>query len=81
VSQLSNRWRAGWLAGGGVVVVAAGLLLDITARARRIAREAEQITASLDRATENTAVLFELTTTNLRLDQAARRLRELRRAG
>lgn len=80
VSAISNRWRAGWAAGGGVVLIAAGLLLEITARAKRIAREAEEITAALDKATENSAVLFELTATNLALDRAARRLSELRGA-
>lgn len=57
-----------------MVVIAAGLLLEITARAKRIAREANDIKSALDKATENSAALFELTATNLSLDRAERAL-------
>ena len=78
MGSTSKVWRAGWVAGGGVVAVAAGLLLEITARARRIADQAEEIAATLERSHANTTALFDLTQTNDALQATADRLRALR---
>ncbi len=72
----SGRWTLGWSAGGAVVLVAAGLLLELIARGRKITRQAREIEAALDAARANTDALFELTTTNSTLQRAAEALRE-----
>jgi anti-sigma-K factor RskA len=72
-------WVIGWLIGAAVVVVAVILLLAIIALARRIVRQAAEITAALDGARENTNVLFDLATTNLALDRITRGLERARK--
>jgi hypothetical protein len=62
-------WTAGWVAGGAVVVVAAGLLLAIIGLARRIARQADEIAESLQATRGNTAPLFDLVGVNDHLDR------------
>ncbi|WP_141137578.1 hypothetical protein [Blastococcus mobilis] len=62
-------WKAGWWAGGSVVVVAAGLLLAIIGLARRIARQADEIAAALEGTHANTAPLFDLVHVNGHLDR------------
>lgn len=74
----SNPWVVGWLLGGGVVAIAASVLLTIIGLARRIVRQAGEIEAAIDDARDNTTVLFDVTTTNLALDRTARGLRDLR---
>ena len=71
-------WVIGWVLGAAVAVIAAVLLLVIIALARRIVRQAEEITAALDGARENTSPLFEVTKTNLAADQIARGLQSVR---
>jgi hypothetical protein len=78
VVALSTWWVVGWIVGGAVVVVAAVLLLAIIALGRRIARQADDITRALDGAREHTAPLFDLTATNLSIDQITRGLRAVR---
>jgi hypothetical protein len=51
--RMPNPWVTGWIAGAGVVAIAGGLLLEITARGNRIAAQARDITEGLDRAREN----------------------------
>jgi hypothetical protein len=74
-------WLIGWVIGAAVVVVAALLLLAIIALARRIVRQAGEITAALEGAREHTAPMFDLTRTNLELDRIARGLAEARKRG
>jgi hypothetical protein len=78
---VSSWWIVGWV--GGVVVVAAVavLVLAITALAQRIVRQAEDITAALDGARENTAPLFEVRRTNSAIDRITRGLRSVRTGG
>ncbi len=71
-------WVIGFVLAGAVVLVAAGLLLAIIGLGRRIVRQAEEIVAALDGARANTAPLFDVTRTNLALDQIARQLRAVR---
>ncbi len=73
-----NAWVTGWAAGAGVVVVAAGLILEITARGNRIAAQAREITRSLEQARENAAPLFELSETSATLDRITSSLRAAR---
>lgn len=67
-------WIVGWALGAAVVLVAALLILAIIALARRIVRQAGEITAALEGARANTAPLFDLTRTNLALDRIHRGL-------
>lgn len=78
MGRTPTPWIIGWGAGAGVVAIAAGLLLEITARGNRIAAQAREITAGLDRARENAAPLFELSETSASLDRVTRSLRTLR---
>jgi hypothetical protein len=71
LSSASVRWKVGWCLGGAVVVVSAGLLLTIIGYARRIARQADEITAALEATRANTAPLFDLVRTNGHLDRIA----------
>lgn len=75
---LSTWWLAGWAIGAAVVLIAALLLLAIIALGRRIAAQAADITAALDGARDNTAALFDVTRTNLALDQITRDLTVVR---
>ena len=75
---VSSGWIIGWAVGALVVVIAAALLLVIIALGRRIARQADEITAALDGARENTSPLFEVKRTNLAADRIARGLRTVR---
>jgi hypothetical protein len=78
LSSASVRWKLGWSAGGAVVVISAGLLLTIIGYARRIARQADEITAALEATRENTAPLFGLVQLNDLLDRIAAPLQEQR---
>jgi hypothetical protein len=71
-------WIVGWAIGAAVVLVAAVLLLTIIGLARRIIRQAGEITAALEGARDNTAPLFDLTRTNLALDRIHRGLAQTR---
>jgi hypothetical protein len=71
----SERWRIGWVAGAGVAAVASALLIELNIRARRIGSQADEIAQSLERAARQTTPLFDLASTNLRLDRAARAAR------
>ena len=75
---LSEWWYVGWGIGLVVVLIAALLLITIILLGRRIVRQAEEITAALDGARENTSPLFEVTKTNLAADQIARGLQSAR---
>lgn len=75
---MPNPWVTGWIAGAGVVAIAGGLLLEITARGNRIAAQAREITDGLDRAREHAAPLFELSETSATLDRVTHALRAAR---
>jgi hypothetical protein len=77
-AALSQWWYVGWGVGLVVVLIAAVLLLAIIALGRRIARQADDITQALDGTRENTSPLFDVTHTNLALDQITRGLRTVR---
>ncbi len=75
---LSTWWVVGWVVGVVVVLIAAALLLAIIALGRRIIRQANDITAALDGTRENTTALFDVTKTNLAIDQITRGLAAVR---
>lgn len=77
---LSSWWIVGWAVGGGVVLIAAVLLLTIIALGRKIVRQAGEITASLDGARENTDPLWEVKQTNLAIDRITKGLAAAREA-
>lgn len=81
VAALSQWWYVGWVVGVVVILIAAVLLLTIIALGRRIARQADDITRALDGARENTLPLYEVTRTNLAVDQITRGLRTVRTGG
>jgi hypothetical protein len=74
---LSAWWIVGWVAGVVVVAAVAVLVLTITALAGRIASQADEITASLDVARENTTPLFDVRETNSAIDRITRGLRRI----
>jgi len=74
----SRPWLLGWALGGLVVLVAAGLLLELIARGRRITRQAREIEAALDGAHRHTGALYELTRGNAALERAVSALRRAR---
>ena len=78
---LSTGWYVGWIVGALVVVVAAALLIIIILLGRKIAKQADDITAALDGTRENTTALFEVTRTNLAIDRIGRGLRAVRTGG
>jgi hypothetical protein len=71
-------WWIGWAVALVVVVLAAALILVVIGLARRIARQAGDITAAIDGAREQTVPLFEVTRTNLAIDTITRDLRAVR---
>jgi hypothetical protein len=71
-------WVLGYAIAGGVVLVAATLLLVIIALGRRIVRQAAEIEAALDGARENTNALFDLADLNHTVEAITRRLKALR---
>jgi hypothetical protein len=62
--QGRDPWVVGWLAGSVVVGVAAGLLVTITALARRVAGQAESIQAALEGARSHVEPLLDLGAVN-----------------
>ena len=80
VLALSGWWYFGWAVGALVVLIAAMLLLAIIGLGRRIAKQANGITAALDGARANTAGLYEVKQTNLALARINSGLRKARKA-
>jgi hypothetical protein len=77
---LSTWWYAGWAIAAAVVVIAASLLLAIILLGRRVARQADEITAALDGARANTDPLWDVKRININLDRINRGLAAARRA-
>lgn len=71
---LSYGWYVGWSIGLVVVLLAAGLLLLNISIARRIARQAADITAALDGTKANTDPLWDVRATNHTADRITRHL-------
>ena len=80
-TALGIGWWIGWGVGLVVVLIAAALLLTVIALGRRVFRQADEITAALDGARENTTPLFDVTRTNLAVDTITRDLRAVRTGG
>jgi hypothetical protein len=78
---IASGWWIGWAIGLLVVLLAASLLLAIIALARRITRQADDITRALDGARANTDGLFDVTRTNLAVDRITRGLAAVRTGG
>ena len=78
VVALATGWYIGWAIGLVVVLIAAVLLLTIIGLGRRIIRQAEEITASLDGTRNNTDPLWEVRGTNHAVDRITRGLAEAR---
>jgi hypothetical protein len=77
---LSTWWYVGWATAAAVVVIAATLLLVIIFIGRRVARQADEITAALDGARANTDPLWDVKRINLNIDRINRGLAAARRA-
>jgi 4-amino-4-deoxy-L-arabinose transferase-like glycosyltransferase len=71
-------WWIGWGVALVVILLAAALLLIVIGLGRRIVGQADDITAAIDGARENTTPLFDVTRTNLAVDTIARDLRAVR---
>lgn len=78
---LSSWWIVGWVLGVVVVAIAALLLVAIIALGRRVVAQADDITAALDGTRKNTVGLFDVTRTNLAVDQITRGLERARGGG
>lgn len=77
-ASTTTWWVVGWAVGLAVTVVAAGLLVVVIALARRIVGQAEAIAEALDGARANTDALYDVSRTNLAVDQIARHLATVR---
>lgn len=67
VLAFSGTWILGWGLGLVVVLLVAALVLAIAGVARRITRQAEEITKALDGARDNTVPLWAVKETNNKL--------------
>jgi hypothetical protein len=76
---LSTWWYVGWAIAAAVVVIAASLLLVIILLGRRVARQADEITAALDGARANTDPLWDVKRININIDRINRGLAAARR--
>jgi hypothetical protein len=77
---LSTWWYVGSVIAAVVVLTAASLLLTIIFLGRRVARQANDITAALDGARANTDPLWDVKQININLDRINRGLAAARRA-
>jgi hypothetical protein len=77
---LSAWWLIGWMIGVVVVLIAATLLLTIIGLGRRIVRQADEITASLDATRRNTDPLWGVKQINLNIDRINKGLAAARKA-
>ncbi len=74
-------WMFGWAIGVLVVIVAASLIILIIALGRKIISQAEEITTAIDGARANTNALFDITKSNLSVEQVTRGLVNARGGG
>jgi hypothetical protein len=80
VVALSTWWYVGWAIAAAVVVIAATLLLTIIFLGRRVARQADEITAALDGTRANSDPLWGLKRININIDRINRGLVAARKA-
>lgn len=78
VSNEGGDWKPWWALGALVVAIAASLLITLIAYGRRIVRQADEITESLDRTARNTDAMFALAGVNNLVEQATDQLRNVR---
>ena len=77
---LSTWWYVGWVIAGVVVLIAAVLLLTIIFLGRRVAAQADDITAALDGTRKNTDPLWGVKQININIDRINRGLVAARKA-
>jgi hypothetical protein len=75
VIALSTWWTVGWVVAAVVIVLVAGLLLTITALARKIDGEAQQLVTDLDSIAHKTRPLHDVGRTNMAVRAITRGLR------
>jgi hypothetical protein len=80
VVALSTWWYVGWAIAAAVVVIAATLLLTTIFLGRRVARQADEITAALDGTRANSDPLWGLKRININIDRINRGLVAARKA-
>ena len=71
-----DPWVAGWAAGAGAVAVAAGLLVTITALARRVASQADDIREAIEATCSNVEPLLQLPAMNVSAATLVERVRD-----
>ena len=71
-------WVLGSVVATAVVLVAAVLVFAVISLARTLTRQAGEIVDALDGARANTDALYDVTRTNLAIDQITRRLATVR---
>jgi hypothetical protein len=77
-ASTTTWWVIGYAVGAAVVVVAATLIVTIILLARRIVRQAAEITLALDGAMRNTSPLFDVANVNHSIESLTRGLQRLR---
>ncbi|HEV7882108.1 MAG TPA: hypothetical protein VGO81_00990 [Solirubrobacteraceae bacterium] len=75
VIALSMWWTVGWVVAAVVIVLVAGLLLTITALARKIDGAAQQLVNDLDSIAQKTRPLHDVGRTNMAVRAITRGLR------
>jgi hypothetical protein len=77
-AALSTWWTVGWAVGAVVVLLVAVLILAITALARKIDGEAQQLVGDLDSIARKTRPLHDVGRTNIAVQTITRGLRVAR---
>lgn len=80
MDALSTWWTVGWVVGAVVVLLVAVLLLAITALAKKIDGEAQQLVTDLDSIAAKTQPLHNVGRTNMAVQTITRILRQARGA-
>lgn len=75
MGALSMWWTVGWVIGAVVILLVAALILAISALARRIDGEAEQLIGSLESIASKTRPLHDVSKTNMAVRAIMRGLR------
>jgi hypothetical protein len=78
MTAMSMWWTVGWVVGAVVILLVAVLILAITALARRIDREAQQLVTDLDSIATKTRPLQDVSRTNIAVRTIIRGLRVAR---
>lgn len=75
ITALSSWWTVGWVVGAVVILLVAGLILAITALARKVDREAQHLVTDLDSIAGKTRPLHDVGRTNIAVRTITRGLR------